>query len=468
MPVADHAGARAEPRVIVVGAGLAGMGAAYMLRKRGFEVAVLEAAARPGGRIFAQEVDGFRLDIGANIFFETYRAVREMAKELGVPLHRTRLPVHSGIYRNGRFHGLYGGNRLSSQWKNARSLLSFQLLSPKGVWQALRFTRMLQARSGNLSFDDHSLLLELDTSESAADFFAAHAGAESLEWFFGPGLSGYTFGHPEQLGAAYAMAATWEFGANGVAWPLVPGGGTGTFVNALARACGGSIRLCAPVECIVLENGTAKGVVTEGRLMKADAVICATTATTALRIMPGLPAGIGDALRKVTYSTCCRVFFGVDSSPFPSHWYAVAFPRPTGALITGMSNATALLPETAPAGKALIDALVIGERAEELLALNEEETAKRVLAEIRGYVPAMPAKPLFSRVHGWNEAACLAPGGMMKALDRMRRQSLDSVKGLFLAGEHMAAPSANGALRSGMDAAADCISFLSLAPDRRE
>lgn len=463
----ERCGGRPGTKVAVVGAGLAGMAAAYALRKRGFNVAVLEAEPHPGGRVFGREVDGFHLDIGANIFFETYRAVRELAEELGVPLQRTRLPINSGLYRNGRFHGLYGGNRPADQWKTARSLLSFQLLSPKGLWQALKFIRMMQARSENWNFDDHSRMLDLDTSESAAEFFAAHIGTESLEWFFGPGLSGYTFAHPEQIGAAYAMAATWEFGANGVAWPLIPQGGVGIFVDALARACGDSIKLSTPVRRIVLEDGAVKGVVTEKGLISADAVICATTATTALKITPGLPPDIGSVLRRVTYSKCCRVFFGVDSSPFPPDWYAVAFPRPTGALITGMSNLTALRPESAPEGKALIDALAIGERAEELLALKDEQTVKRVLAEIRKYLPAMPAQPLFTRIHGWNEAACPAPGGMMKALYRMRRQSLDSARGLFLAGEYMAAPSANGALRSGMDTAADCASFLSRPPDRR-
>jgi len=459
-PMTGGAGKPPAPKVVVVGAGLAGMAAAHALRKRGCDVAVLEAAPYPGGRILGRKMDGFRIDMGANLFFETYGAVRELAEELGVALRRTRLPIHSGLYRNGKFHALHGGDRLADQWKTARSLLSFRLLSPKGAWQALKFTRMLKARSGDWSFDDHSRMLDLDTSESAAEFFAARLGAESLEWFFGPGLSGYTFAHPEQIGKAYAMAATWEFGANGVAWPLIPQGGVGVFADALARACGDSIKLSAPVRRIVLEDGAVNGVVAEEGWVKADAVICATTATTALKIMPGLPPDIADALRKVTYSKCLRVFFGVDSSPFPPHWYAVAFPRPTGALIAGMSHLTALTPEAAPEGKALIDALAIGERAEELMALSVEQAAGRVLAEIRQYLPAMPAQPLFSCVHGWDEAACPAPGGMMKALHEMRRRSLGSVEGLFLAGEYMAVPSANGALRSGMAAAADCASFL--------
>ncbi len=452
-------------KVLVVGAGLAGLGAAYTLRKTALDVTVFEASPHPGGRIFGEEVDGFHIDIGSNIFIETYGAVRQVAEELGVSLKRTPVPINGGVYHNDRFHGFYAGNELRNQWETAKTILSFQLLSPKGVWQALRCLRMLNARSHDLSFDDHSRMLDLDTGENAAEFFKSHCGPEFLEWLVGPYLSCYTFGHPEQVGVAYAMAVLWHFSMNGAAWPIRPGGkGRGEFMDALVQACDDRIRLSTPVRRIVLEDGVARGVVTEAGFVEADAVICATTATTALKIIPDLPSDISDVLRRVTYSKCCRVFFGVDSSPFPPDWYAVTFPRQTGALMIGMSNSAVLAPESVPKGKALIDALVIDKQAEALLPLNDEQVGARVLAEIRKYVPAMSEDPLFTRVYRWDEAVCLAPGGMMTALAHMRRQSLKHVKGLFLAGEYMGVPSTNGALRSGMDAAADCAAFVDHQP----
>ena len=449
-------------KVVVVGAGIAGLGAAYTLRKRGVETVVFEAAALPGGRVTGEQVDGFYLDVGANVFLETYGTVRQVAEELNVPLRRTPVPINGGLYRNGKFHGFYGGDRFGNRLKTARTLLSLKLLSPKGLGQAFKFVRMLKARSDDLSFDDHSRMLDLDTGKSAAAFFEAEIGTELLERFVQPNLSSYTLGYPEEVGAAYAMAAAWHFGLNGVAWPYMPRGGPGVFVDALTRACEDSIRTSTPVERILIEDGAARGVVTGGGVVEADAVICATTATKALDIMPALPSSISNALRRVVYSRCCRVFFGVDASPFPDQdWYAVAFPRETGALMTGMSNSAVLAPQTVPEGKALIDALVIGERADELFVLSDLETGKRVLAEIRKYLPAMSEEPLFTRVYRWDEAVCMAPGGMMTALYRMRRHDLDCVKGLFLAGEYMGIPSTNGALRSGIDTADDCAAFVS-------
>ena len=443
----------ANRKAIVVGAGLAGLGAAHALRKRGIEATVLEASPRPGGRIFRQDVDGFRIDMGANLFLESFDTIRKLAGELGVPLRRTPVAIHSGIYRNGRFHGLYGDDRPGSQWKTARTMLSFRLLSPRGLWEVMKFAGMLKARGGDLSFDDPSRMLDLDTGESAAEFFEANIGAEALEWLFGPGLSGYLFAQPEQVGAACAMATLWHTGLSGLAWPVLPEGGTGAFVDALARACGGGIRLSTPVRRIVLEDGAVRGVATDAGFAQADAAICATTATATLELAPNLPSQVAGALRRVTYSRCCRVFFGVDSSPFPRrNWYAVSFPRRAGTLMTGMSNSAVLAPESAPEGKALVDALVIGEQARELSGVSDERVRARVLAEAREYLPAMSAEPLFTRVYHWKEAACLAPGGAMTALERIRRQEIDGIEGLFLAGDYLGVPSANAALRSGIDA----------------
>ena len=455
-----------NPQVVVVGAGLAGLAAAYTLRKHGLDATVFEASPRPGGRVLGQEVGGFRIDVGANIFLDSFGTTRQLADDLGVSLERTRVPVHGGVYRNGKFHGLYGGNRFASQCRTIATLLSFRLLSPGGVWNALGFVRMLQARGADLSREDHSRILDLDTGESAAEFVESKFGSELLEWLVGPSLTGYAFGHPEQIGAAGAMALLWQFGLNGTAWPVLPRGGPGAFVDALACACEGSVRMSTPVRRIVIRDGVATGVVTASGFVEADAVICATTATGALEIAPDLPSGIRSVLGRVTYSRCCRVFFGVSSNPFPRDWYAVTFPRGTGTFMAGMSNAAVLRPETAPEGNALVDALLVEDEADRCSASDDEQAGQRVLAEARRYLPAMPAEPLFTRVYRWDEAGCLVPGGAMTALHEVRRELPRHVQGLHLAGEYMGVPSTNGALRSGVDAATDCAEFLRSSGDR--
>lgn len=54
-------------RVVVVGAGLAGLSAALHLAGRGRDVTVIERSAGPGGRAGRLEVDGYRLDTGPTV-----------------------------------------------------------------------------------------------------------------------------------------------------------------------------------------------------------------------------------------------------------------------------------------------------------------------------------------------------------------------------------------------------------------
>ena len=73
----------------------------------------------------------------------------------------------------------------------------------------------------------------------------------------------------------------------------------------------------------------------------------------------------------------------------------------------------------------------------------------------------MSETPRFARVYRWPEAVCLAHGGMLKEIYEMNQQGMSGAKGLFLAGDYMQLPLSNGAMRSGVDAAEDCASFVS-------
>src|SRR5512132_3710747 len=112
---AAHASDRPDPgapgRVVVVGAGLAGLTAAVYLRDAGWEVVVLEARPRVGGRVHTLyggddgvPLDrGLRADVGGESIDDTHVALRTMVRRFGL---ETELRPGSTTDRlmSGRFH----------------------------------------------------------------------------------------------------------------------------------------------------------------------------------------------------------------------------------------------------------------------------------------------------------------------------------------------------------------------------
>jgi monoamine oxidase len=87
--VSGRAGAASGPRIVVIGAGLAGLTAAYTLRKAGYAAAVYEAADRIGGRCWTDRdtwADGQLSEHGGELIDQGHNQIRNLAQELGLNL----------------------------------------------------------------------------------------------------------------------------------------------------------------------------------------------------------------------------------------------------------------------------------------------------------------------------------------------------------------------------------------------
>ncbi len=83
--LATEAGPRRH--VVIVGAGLSGLCAAYLLRQAGFGVTLLEARERPGGRVFTLRegfADGLHADAGAARISDTHFRTLAWIKQFGL------------------------------------------------------------------------------------------------------------------------------------------------------------------------------------------------------------------------------------------------------------------------------------------------------------------------------------------------------------------------------------------------
>jgi len=77
--------AEQRPRVVVVGAGWAGLGATYHLAKQGYDVTLLEAGTYPGGLVAGwKTAQGRSVEAGIHGFWYPYRNIFGLTDELGI------------------------------------------------------------------------------------------------------------------------------------------------------------------------------------------------------------------------------------------------------------------------------------------------------------------------------------------------------------------------------------------------
>lgn len=92
-----------KKKVIIIGAGLAGLGAAYQLHKQGHEVTILEARLRAGGRVMTLRhpfADSLYAEAGGEWINASHRHIITLAEELGLELRAGY--GNGGIFRNKR------------------------------------------------------------------------------------------------------------------------------------------------------------------------------------------------------------------------------------------------------------------------------------------------------------------------------------------------------------------------------
>jgi protoporphyrinogen oxidase len=102
-PIATRSSKDRNDSVVIIGAGPAGLTAAYQLSKQGLASTVLEADSVVGGISRTVEREGWRFDIGGHRFFTKVKAVEELWAEILPEEDFPLRPRMSRIYYDGKF-----------------------------------------------------------------------------------------------------------------------------------------------------------------------------------------------------------------------------------------------------------------------------------------------------------------------------------------------------------------------------
>ncbi|MGH9037422.1 MAG: FAD-dependent oxidoreductase, partial [Acidimicrobiia bacterium] len=151
-------------RVIVVGAGIAGLTAGFRLRQAGCDVTVLEAEDRVGGKMCTVERDGFRIDTAAAILPTTYQQMVKLMADAGLAGEVQPTSDLVGFLREGTVHRVHSGNPVAEAATTG-------LLSPAAKLTAAKLVIDLVRAGKRLDWYDLGRAADLDveTARGYAD-----------------------------------------------------------------------------------------------------------------------------------------------------------------------------------------------------------------------------------------------------------------------------------------------------------
>lgn len=407
--------------VVVVGAGLAGLACARTLQEAGTPTIVLEGGDGVGGRVRTDEVDGFRLDRGFQVFFTAYPEAQALL-DYGALRLRPFWPA-ALVRAAGRFHLLADPLRLPSQALASLRAAVGSLGDKLRVLRLRQRSLMLTSRE-IFGMPERSIREELDVLGFSPRFVAG---------FFRPFLGGI-FLDPALATSNRMLYFVYRSLAEGET--VVPAEGMGAIpAQMAARLPPGSVRLRTRVRAVDADaDGQWAVRLDDGSRMAARTVVVAADA-------PGVAALLGEAPRVAARHVTC-VYFAAPASPTGAP--VLVLDGEDGGPVLNLAVMSEVSPDYAPPGQHLVAAVVMG-----LPETGDAELERDVRRQLSGwYGPAVNAwRHLRTYRIAWAQFD-QSPGTLEPAERPVRRS-----RGLYLCGDYLENASINGAMAAGRRAA---------------
>ena len=402
--------ARLDADVVVVGAGLSGLTAAFRLAQQGgVRLRVVESAARPGGVIGSVRRDGALYERGPNSGLDTTPLVNELLAAAGIAGERVDASSTAAkryILRDGA---------LSSLPTSPPAFITSRLFSWRAKLALLREPFVAPAAA--------------DAEETVAGFVRRRLGNEFLDYAIEPFVAGIYAGDPDKLSVPAAFprlfALEQKYGslirgqikgarerrrsaekAKNAAVGFSFREGMQTLTDALAR----DLRIDHGVHAAGLRREADGTFVLECERggerfeLRARSVVLAVPAYDAARIVDRIAPDAAAALEAIAYppvATVASCYRRADVA-HPLDGFGFLAPRKESPPILGCLFSSSMFPGRADDSTVLLTTFIGGVRSGPLAMRSEDELTADVTAALRRYLGAQ--RPLWQVATRWPRA----------------------------------------------------------------
>ena len=390
-------------KVIIIGAGIGGLSAGYWLQRRGYEVEILEALDRPGGRMATIERKGDKVDVGAQFFHSNYVHAFDLIDAFG--LRQTLKDIKGKVVF--RFAD---GTQLD--------------FTPRNLYMAglglANNARLYGFALRHIIFGHRSPMyrIEEDRPErddvEIAEFFKKPSEQKLRDLVTGIALAS-NMTEPEWMSLYHFIQL---LRIDLFTQYSVLTGGSASLTDEMARSL--PVRCDSPVRQLVMEKGRVVGVQMEGdgSVSRAGHVIVAAAAPSVGRMLPEELAEQRDFFESVVQAPLPMPVFFLDRPVRRDVW--AYFNQPTVKRTFSFAvDGSVKCPEMVPSGKGVVSAWSCYPNTLDLVDRPDDEITKKALEDLESVIPGITGWVEEARVF-WHKEAGMGhypTGSYRKVLD---------------------------------------------------
>jgi protoporphyrinogen/coproporphyrinogen III oxidase len=428
--------------VLVLGAGISGLTAAYHLQENGFNTFIVEKEGAVGGRVQSAGIGNFLIDFGALFLTNSYKHTYQLIRNLGIGDQVKRINTQNGIVV---------GNRIFTL--PPHSFVDIARLLP--LSSLLKLPRMMlevMLHTGELQLYDILKSFRLDT-ESVADFSMRHGDSALLNYLIDPILQGIWYWNSIST-TKIALYLLLKQAPTMRLYTLA--NGMSQLSNTLAQHLQVNLATQAIQSKYEPETKTWKTIVRDAHgehTIESKVVLCALPAMYINSIFTNLPDSVRSFFAGIRYTSIVTVHLLLKEKTTIPHFYGLYYPSTPGKAIAAVAiQSNKILSQDMPNGSAL-SVYATTEFSQELFGGSEEEITRAILRKLESLYPFaqqdLSQNIAISKIMRLNPALPVFHTGYiskLKLFDETLRHDLPP--GIFFAGDFLGGPHIEGAVVS--------------------